>query len=94
MFSISVSTLIAFCEFHDYTGCVKKILDFSVVLSGTIGSDLGEEISAARNFIFVNLKHLSDDENLVNKAEGLTHTSLSSLYEDEFEHHYTDLEVV
>ena len=91
VFSIAISSLVAFCEFNDYINCVKKILNFSIELSNLVGSDLASEISAARNFVFINLKHLSDDKDLVNKAEGLTNISL---YDDKMEQIYTDLEVV
>ena len=76
VYSISIATLIVFCEFNDYNNDIESILGFSAMLFETIGSDLRGEITATRKFIFVNLRHLSDDEDLINKAEVLIHVPL------------------
>lgn len=71
VFSIAISALIAFCELNDTTVYIKKIMKFVGCYQGPQNLELVSETIACRQFIFENLGQLSDDPDLIQKAQNL-----------------------
>ena len=92
-FTISITTMMIFCEFNNYSGHIRDIIDIVSYFSTKTGADLFSEMQQCRKFIFENLNQLSEDEDLILKARYLNSKPIAILYKDHFDSHKSGLKV-